>query len=343
VAHTLRVIGFDAYERMNMTVRLMVDKRVCEHESQTITRERLNQGLLDSPARVPPRYLYDALGSRLFAAITELPEYYLTRTESGLLDKYSRHIAALVSGFTVLVDLGAGDCKKVTRLLPLLRPSHYLAIDVSGECLRAATQSLAQDFPGIQISALITDFSEGIRWPEEMRHECPLFFYLGSSIGNFSSEDAHHFLRNLYSICRDGHEGRGMLLIGVDLLKPAEMLEAAYDDALGLTACFNLNVLQHLNAILGADFKVRNFRHRAIFDARHRRVEMSLVSRCAQTVRWSAGQRRFNEGEAIITEYSHKYTTASFERLLRASGFAPLGQWTDEHGHYLLCLATAIR
>ncbi len=299
-------------------------------------------GLLDRPARVPPSYLYDALGSALFTAITALPEYYLTRTEAALLQQCAVPIAEMTSGITALVDLGAGDCKKAAGLLRRLQPREYLALDVSADCLREATRQLARDFPDMKVTAFVTDFSDGVRWPCGLRCEQPLFFYPGSSIGNFSREEACALLRSVSALCRQAEQG-GMLLIGVDLVKPAAMLEPAYADALGLTACFNLNVLRHLNALLGADFDLRQFRHRAVFDARHSRIEMSLVSQQPQTVRWPGGQRHFAEGEAIVTEHSHKYTPEGFAQLLRDAGFVPLQQWTDPHAHYLLCLASALR
>ncbi len=325
-----------------MSVQLIVDARLSDPNCRAQARQRVVNGLLSPLATVPPTYLYDALGARLFTAITELPEYYLTRTESALLEQCVSQITEMASGISSLVDLGAGDCKKGARLLRRLQPPHYLAVDVSAECLLEAASGLARDVPNTAITAFVTDFASGLRWPDGVCCERPLFFYPGSSIGNFSPEEARTLLRSLSDLCQQATTRGGLLLIGVDLVKPAHLLQAAYDDALGLTACFNLNVLRHLNTLLGADFDVRQFRHRAVVDTRHSRVEMSLVSRRHQVVHWPGGQRRFSEGEAIVTEHSHKYTREAVDSLLRSSGFEPRVQWTDDHGHYLLCLAEAL-
>lgn len=324
-----------------MSARLIVDSRLTSPEFHARACQQLAQGLLQRPASVPPAYLYDALGSRLFAAITELPEYYPTRTEAGLLSRYREQIAAWLADADMLIDLGAGDCKKAPLLLSLLQPTSYLAVDISPDGLREGTAAIARDFPEMSVTAFVTDFFSGLSWPEDLYGKRPLFFYPGSSIGNFSPEHAQSFLRGLSQTERQATAER-LLLIGVDLIKPVALLEAAYADTLGLTACFNLNLLRHVNRVIDADFDVRQFRHKAVFDAEHSRIEMSLVSQCAQTVRWCSGERHFAEGERIITEHSYKYAIPGFEELLYSSGFEPLQRWTDDRETYLLCAARAL-
>ena len=325
-----------------MSARLIVDSLLTSPEAHAHARQQLTQRLMERPASVPSTYLYDALGSRLFAAITELPEYYPTRAEASVLSRHHQQIAAWFADADTLVDLGAGDCKKAPLLLSLLQPTSYLAIDVSPDGLREGAEAIVRDFPEISVTAYVTDFFAGLSWPEGMQGRRPLFFYPGSSIGNFSPEQAQRFLRGLSQTEGQATDER-LLLIGVDLIKPVPVLEAAYGDALGLTACFNLNLLRHVNRVIGADFDIRQFRHRAVFEAQHCRIEMSLVSQCAQTVRWSGGQRHFAEGERIITEHSYKYTISGVDELLYSSGFEPLQRWTDDRETYLLCAARALR
>lgn len=331
-----------------MSVRLITDSR---RSSPALTpsaalsaqsRRLLLQGLMSQTASLPCSCLYDALGARLFAAITELPEYYLTRTEANLLSRHQAEISVLANSVHTLVDLGAGDCKKAMQLLHLLHPHVYLAVDVSRECVVDGANSIARDFPDLSVVAYVTDFSSGMQWPHELPLERPLFFYPGSSLGNFSPQDAQNFLRSLAGTGEPATDTR-LLLIGVDLIKPVQVLEAAYADALGVTACFNLNSLNHVNRIAGTDFNVGRFRHRAVFNDTHSRMEMSLVSQCAQTVRWAGGERHFDEGEPIITEHSYKYTIPGFGKLLQSSGFEIVRHWTDEHETYLLCAARSVR
>lgn len=298
---------------------------------------------MQRPASVSSSYFYDALGSRLFAAITELPEYYPTRAEASLLSRHAAQIAARMSPVGILIDLGAGDCKKASPLLSLLHPEDYLAVDVSQACVMQGAQAIARDFPDISVTAYVTDFSSGLHWPDGVHGEPPVFFYPGSSIGNFAPDQARHFLRSLSDTIKPWTDDSARLLIGVDLVKSVPVLEAAYADALGLTACFNLNLLKHVNQVLGADFDVRQFRHRAVFNADYSRIEMSLVSQRAQEVHWQDGHRHFDEGECIITEHSYKYTIPGFDQLLSASGFETLQRWTDDHESYLLCAARSVR
>ena len=297
-------------------------------------------GMRASPPWLAPRHFYDTLGCCLFTAITELAEYYPARLERGI---YRRHAAAIADSAgedCTLVDLGAGDCGKAELLLPALRPAHYVAVDIAGDFLQAALQQLQARHPRLQVTGLVTDFSCGLRWPSSVACRRPLFFYPGSSIGNFTPDEARTLLRSLWSLCvqADG----GSLLVGIDLLKSSAQMEAAYDDALGVTASFNLNLLRHLNRLAGADFDVRAFRHHALFNAERQRIEMWLVARREQQVRWRGGNRRLRAGEAILTECSYKYSPEGFEALLRESGFGVVRRWFDETRGFLVCHARSI-
>lgn len=299
-------------------------------------------GLLQAAAEVSPKFLYDALGSRLFDAITELEEYYPTRTEAGILaDADGRITRALRDSFeggrpAALIDLGAGNSAKAARWFEPLAPQRYLAIDISVDYLRASLGPLQRQHPAIEMVGVGLDFSERLALPDGLVSGPSLVFYPGSSIGNFTPPQALALLRQ----ARDLSAG-GALLIGVDLLKPAALLEPAYDDALGVTAAFNLNLLKHLNRLLGSDFQVRDWRHLALFNAEASRVEMHLAARHALTVRWPGGQRDFAEGERLHTENSYKWQAADFAALLQQAGFAGVQTWTDAQGWFAVMLAQA--
>ena len=295
-------------------------------------RDELIAGLCAPRAGTSPKYLYDALGSKLFEAICELPEYYPTRTEAAIFDRYGAMIAESVGAGATLIDLGAGNCAKAARLFPSLAPSQYVPVDISADFLHAAVIQLERQFPAIAMLPLGMDFSSTLALPPEVSQTRRLFFYPGSSIGNFHPDDALAFLRRM-------REAGGDLLIGVDLVKDHAVLDAAYDDALGVTASFNLNLLNHLNRVLGADFNLRQWRHRGFFNAPESRVEMHLEARRDIVVRWPGGERRFDEGERIHTENSYKYTPGSFAALLRQAGYEPTHSWTDERDWFMVCLA----
>lgn len=285
----------------------------------------ISAGLLAAGARISPKYLYDVLGSRLFEAICALPEYYPTRTEAAIFARHGDAMAQAAGRGAVLIDLGAGNCAKAAALFPLLLPAHYVPVDIAADFLADAVRGLRQRFPQIEMTPLAHDFSAGVELPDSLGSQRRLFFYPGSSIGNFSPEQALAFLRGL----REAAGADGGLLIGVDLVKDRAVLDAAYDDALGVTAAFNLNLLLHLNALAGADFRVAQWRHVAFFNAAASRIEMHLEARCALTVRWQGGQRQFARGERIHTEDSYKYTVAGFSALLAQAGFDVGAVWTD--------------
>ena len=303
------------------------------------TIAEISAGLLARDAWTSPKYLYDALGSKLFEAICALPEYYPTRTEAAIFARHGAEIAHAVGPGSTLIDLGAGNCAKAAGLFPLLHPAQYVAVDISYDFLSESLSRLQQRFPHIEMTGLGLDFSSRLDLPDSVRAARRLFFYPGSSIGNFAPEQAIAFLRRL----RASADGDGGLLIGVDLIKDDAILDAAYDDALGVTAAFNLNMLRHVNGLIGADFDVRAWQHHGFFNADERRVEMHLEARSEQVVHWKGGQRRFAKGERIHTEDSYKYTRASFVGLLEQAGFSTVQVWTDPQQWFAVIYARVIR
>jgi dimethylhistidine N-methyltransferase len=293
-------------------------------------------GLRRAPAALSPKFFYDRLGSRLFDAITELAEYYPTRTEATIFAHETAAIADAIGAGATLVDLGAGNCAKAAALLPALRAARYVAVDISTAYLREALDALHAAQPGLAITGVGMDFSSSPRLPEGVLQpgDRPWFFYPGSSIGNFTPAEALGFLRTLHA-----QAAGGGLLIGVDLVKDPAVLEAAYDDELGVTAAFNLNLLRHVNHVLGCDFRPRDWKHVAFFAPSLARIEMHLEARQAVTVSWPGGERRFAAGERLHTENSYKYTVAGFEALLRDAGFQRPRCFTDARGWFALFLA----
>ncbi|MHB1238590.1 MAG: L-histidine N(alpha)-methyltransferase, partial [Gallionella sp.] len=283
------------------------------------------------------KYFYDALGSRLFAAICELPEYYLSRTEASIVDAHLGEIAEAVGTGGTLIDLGAGNCAKAARLFPALQPAQYVPVDISVDFLRDAVGDLHQRFPHIRMTGLGLDFSSELQLPDRVQRNRRTFFYFGSSIGNFTPAEAAAFFRRLHAAC----DSDGGLLVGVDLVKATEILDAAYNDALGVTAAFNLNLLLHLNRLLGADFDIAGWRHVSFFNTEQSRIEMYLEARHAVTVKWPGGERRFQHGERIHTENSYKYTPDNFVQLLQQAGFKVTRTWSDTDNWFMVCHARA--
>ncbi len=306
------------------------------------TTTELLAGLLHPQAYLSPKFFYDPLGSQLFTAITQLAEYYPTRTEAQIFARHGAEMARHVPAQSVMIDLGAGCCTKAARLFPTLRPRVYVAVDISAEFLRDTLQGLARQHPALPMCGLGMDFSRHLSWPaaaqdwlqsQRAQRQPRVVFYPGSSIGNFSPEQALVLLRQAHDLCRQGSDTSG-LLIGVDLIKPEPVLQAAYDDNLGVTAAFNRNILLHANAILGSNFNPRLWDHVACFNPSHSRIEMHLQSQLRQRVSWPGGQRDFEAGERIHTENSYKWSQAEFADLLRQAGFDPRAHWTDEAGWF---------
>ena len=299
-------------------------------------RENLVAGLMAPSAALSSKYFYDALGSHLFDAITRLPEYYPTRTEAAIFSRHLGDIALATGTGSTLIDLGAGNCVKASRLFGALRPSQYVAVDISEDYLRDALRQLRHGHPDIAMTALGLDMSAGLILPDFVPQGKRLFFYPGSSIGNYTPEEAARFLSGLRTQCDDD----GGLLIGVDLVKPKPIIDAAYDDALGVTAAFNLNALNHVNAVLGSNFDVREWRHTAFFDPALSRVEMHVETRLDVEVRWPGGVRRFEAGERIHTENSYKYHLQDFNLMLQQAGFSRVRVWTDQRNWFAVCYAS---
>lgn len=297
----------------------------------------LHAGLAAPQAWIAPKFLYDALGSKLFEAICELPEYYPTRVEAAIFARHGAEIARAAGSGATLVDLGAGNCAKAAALFPLLAPAQYVAVDISAEFLCDALARLRQRFPRIAMEGLGMDFSSRFELPPQVRAARRLFFYPGSSIGNFTPDEAQGLLRRLRAQC--GSDGG--LLIGIDLAKDKAVLDAAYDDALGVTAAFNLNVLRHVNRLLDADFDIRAWRHHGFYHAAQGRVEMHLEAVRRQEVRWNGGGRVFEAGDCIHTENSYKYQQADAIALLERSGFEATQVWTDPQRWFAVIHAQA--
>jgi dimethylhistidine N-methyltransferase len=293
-------------------------------------------GLTAAEPYISPKYFYDPLGSRLFEAICELPEYDLTRVERGILDANAQRIAEAVGPGCTLIDLGAGNCEKAERLFELLRPAQYVAVDISAEFLRARLECLQDRHPFLDVVGVGMDFSRTMRLPAEVRRERRLFFYPGSSIGNFLPDEAALFLGRI----REQMGDDGMILLGVDLARNRAALEAAYDDALGVTSAFNLNVLNHINRIAGTDFDTRDWQHAAFFNARASRIEMHLEARSNVSVICSHFRREFRAGDRIHTENSWKPTPDDVETLFQTSTLRIADKLGDSDYRYCVCLAS---
>ncbi|MEZ5440314.1 MAG: L-histidine N(alpha)-methyltransferase [Lysobacterales bacterium] len=294
-------------------------------------------GLGQRPRRLSPMWFYDTRGSELFEQITELPEYYLTRVETGLLEQLADAVPELEPWrlAEVLIEYGSGSSRKtdlLLRCLPRLRS--YVPIDVADEFLRDAAAALAARHPRLQVQPLVGDFSQLQRLPVSAEVRNRLGFFPGSTIGNLSPQQAHHFLR----LRREELGDKGRLIVGVDLKKDVDVLLPAYDDAAGVTAAFNLNLLQRMNRELGADFVLAQWAHLACWNDDHGRVEMHLRSTQAQRVQIAGRCFDFAEGETIHTENSHKYQLSEFRLLARAAGWEPRRCWTDDQQRFALFL-----
>ena len=291
--------------------------------NEAAERAALIAGLRASPAHIEPKYFYDELGCALYGAICQLDEYYPTRTERGIFQQHRAEIAAAIGTVGTFVDMGAGDCCKALSWLPIIQPQRYLAVDIAGPALDMALANMAPDFPEVDMVGLVTDFSRHLTLPAELLHGCVTMFYPGSSIGNFVPEQAVDFLREMRAYASGG------LLIGVDAKKDKAKLDAAYDDALGVTAAFNLNALRHINRVLGTKFNESRWRHVGGYNAALGRVEMHLESVEDQVVSIDGEERTFARGERIHSESSYKYERAEFEAMLRSAGFNDVRCWSN--------------
>ena len=282
-------------------------------------------GLSMTPKQLPSKYFYDARGSQLFEDITHQPEYYLTRVEIALLDASMADIARAVGPQAHVVEYGSGSGRKTEQLLEGLRdPVAYTPIEISRSTVLASTARLALAFPRIQMLPVCADFTEPVELPGPTRAPGhTLVFFPGSTLGNFDHGQAVTLLASM----RATMGPRGQALIGIDLDKDTATLEAAYNDAAGVTAAFTLNLLTRLNREIGSDFDLGGFDHRAVYARPRGRIETFLVSRCAQNVYVAGREFHFGRGEALQVEYSHKYTDAGFDELVRAAGLQVVQRW----------------
>ncbi len=294
--------------------------------SESFLEEAL-EGLRRPPRSIPCKYLYDARGSALFERICELDEYYLTRTELSILRTRVTEITALLGERCLLVEYGSGSSLKTRVLLDHLeQPAGYVPIDISRDHLEQSAHALTQRYPGLEVLPVCADYMAEYAIPS-----CSgpvgkrVVYFPGSTIGNFLPDEAQVFLKRVSTVCGTG----GGLLIGIDLHKDADTLEAAYDDAEGVSAAFALNLLERMNCELGADFRLDAFDYDATYDESRRRIEMALVSRESQTVRLGGVEIALAEGERIRTEYSHKFTLEDFAALASAAGLEVERVWTD--------------
>jgi len=294
-------------------------------------------GLSRSRKTIPPKFFYDERGSQLFEAICEQPEYYLPDAEQELLQACVDDIAGLTGQGRVVIEPGAGSMTKIRLLLDQLRPSAYVPMDISCEYLQWAAHDLSNDTPWLAIHAACVDFTHSIPIPDPVPDSKRLAFFPGSSLGNFHQHEAQAFLTML----RNTLGNDGMLLIGVDTKKPQHILDAAYNDAAGVTAQFNLNLLQRIHRELEADCDLKAFAHRAFYNAEQGRVEMHLVSQCDQELRVNGHSFHFSSGETVQTECSYKYTPDEFLALAMRAGFVPVKHWLAERGLFGVYLLAA--
>lgn len=285
--------------------------------------------LSGKPRRLPCKLFYDAAGSRMFERITRLPEYYPTRAETAILERFGREIADSVGPFAALVEFGSGASVKTRLLLDALCSARvYVPIDISTEMLLSSARALEQHYPELEVRPVAGDYTDELALPlsAEERQGKVVAFFPGSTIGNFEQDEAVSFLRRLRRSCGATAE----LLLGVDLPKDRATLEAAYDDSAGVTARFNVNALQVLNRDYGATFQLEQFAHRALWNEPAQRVEMHLVSASEQTVRVGGRSFVLKAGEPIVTEHCYKYEPAAFQLLAESAGFRVAQIWFDD-------------
>jgi len=302
-------------------------------------RAEVLDGLAQEPKAVPARWLYDDEGSRLFEEITRLPEYYPTRAETEILRSRCDDFAGLIGPGRAVVEFGSGSSVKTPLLLECIAPAAYVPLDISGDFLRAAAAELAEKFPGLPIHPVEADFTKPVRLPEQVADLPPLGFFPGSTIGNMVARTGVDLLRSM----RETLGPNALLLIGMDLIKDVAVLEAAYDDAAGVTAAFNLNLARRINRELGGTIPLDKLRHVARWNDTYSRIEMHLEA--VEPVEFDVSGCRFSlaKGETIHTENSHKFERRSQYTLLLAGGWTPLERWVDSEDRFSLILAEATR
>ncbi|MBD3668317.1 MAG: L-histidine N(alpha)-methyltransferase [Kangiella sp.] len=297
-------------------------------KTQSISQEQQDilDGLTQDNKSINPKYFYDHRGSKLFEKITELDEYYPTRTELTILQKHAQDIAQFIQKDSLIVEPGAGNCTKIEHLLKAIHPSIYVPQDVSEEFLQKSAARLSARYPWLHVEPIASDFSEPIVLPVKYQGMQKHIFYTGSTIGNFEPDDAIKFLKNMHKLV--GNNG-GMIL-GVDLHKDNATLHAAYNDEEGITAQFNLNTLRHINQILNSNIAIDQFSHHAIYNSSKQRIEMYLRSKTEQSYSILGHEIQFEPGELIHTEHSYKYTLDGIAELAEKAGFSLQKSWLDE-------------
>jgi dimethylhistidine N-methyltransferase len=314
---------------MNVYAAALAEADLPDEQTTAFAREALDE-LSQHPKRLSPKYFYDATGSELFEQITRLPEYYPTRTELAILRDRSSEISAIIPDGAALVEFGAGATTKVRLLLKRCAFGAYVPVDISGDFLKAQADALRKDFPGLDVYPVTADFTAPFALPGAIADMPKVGFFPGSTIGNFEPHQACVFLRSARGIL--GKDAQ--LVIGVDLEKDERILYDAYNDAAGVTARFNLNVLVRINRELGGNFDLSGFIHRAIYNRERHRIEMHLISRKAQSARVLGRSFSFRAGETIHTESSYKYSLERFNALARGAGWTPRRSWTDAAGMF---------
>lgn len=298
--------------------------------------EEVLTGLQAEPKQISPKYFYDQKGAQLFDAITELDEYYVTRTERQIVEDNRAAICRTIGEGANIVEPGAGSCEKIRWLLPDLDPARYTPMDISTEHLQASAMRLREEYPDLFVKEQAFDHTQGLKVQEAEASEPVVFFYPGSSIGNFEPAEAVEFMREMCDQITATNADDGGLLIGVDAKKDRDVLEAAYDDSEGVTREFNLNVLDHLNELLEGDLEVDNFDHLARYDEEHGRIEMHLQCKRSHSAVLAGEELEFAKGEMIHTENSYKYHPDEFARLAGQAGFQVRKVWQDKRNWFSL-------
>lgn len=324
-----------------MTSKTNTSLALVDQEPPTDTfNDEAIAGLTSTPKSLPSKFFYDARGSELFDAICELDEYYLTRTELAIMEEYVDQMAERLGPNALLVEYGSGSSLKTRILLAhMIRPAGYVPIDISREHLLMSAADLQMEFPSLEILPVCADYTDEIELPDPgTQVERVAVYFPGSTIGNFHPREAENFLRRIAHVCGAG----GALLIGVDLEKDASVLTAAYNDARGVTAEFNKNLLRRMNRELGANFRLEAFDHFAVYNDEEGRIEMNLVSRDDQVAEVAGRTIPFDAGERICTEYSYKYSLGRFHDLAQRAGFDVSTVWTDRREYFSVQYLVAI-
>jgi dimethylhistidine N-methyltransferase len=310
-----------------------------DHKPDTLSLyDAVLQGLSKRQKSIPPKFFYDKRGSELFDQICQQPEYYLPTVERQMLEQYASEIAELTGQGRVLIEPGAGSASKVRLLLDALQPSAFVPMDISFEYLKSSATALAEEYPWLSIRAACVDYTHSLPVPDSVPGGSRLLFFPGSSLGNFSKQEASEFLKLVHNtLGRDG-----MLLIGIDTKKHHGLLNAAYNDAAGLTAEFNLNLLYRLQNELNAELNPNNFSHKAFYNKEAGRIEMHLISKFKHTLKIEGHQFEFEEGEHLHTENSYKYSPQEFIAMASVQGFQSVRVWLDKQGMFAVYLLQAM-